>query len=517
MKKFQLSLIITNLLLINLIGQNDINPDGYNKIYYPNGKILSEGLMKDSKPEGYWKSYFTTGILKSEGNRKNFLLDSIWIFYNSSGDTLQKFSYMLGKKNGYCYQYNTDKSKPDEIGKIISKELYVNDSKEGKSFYYNKEKLSEEVNYKDNKKDGLSIEYDNERIITIKRYNKGSIVEREKINRFNENNNKDGTWKFFFEGIKIQVEENYKNGLLDGYHKEYDTKGNLLLTLLYRDGNLINDTSSNEKPVIVKEVKDVNGNILESGPYLDDFKVGLHKKFDKNGNVINSYIYNNYGVLLSEGIVDKEGKREGSWKDLYSDGKLKAEGNYKNNLREGKWSFFFNDGGIEQLGYYKNGKETGDWKWYYSTGKCWKEENFYNGLRDGISIEYDINGNILVSGSYIEGEMEGDWIIKINDFIAKGKYVLGLKDGVWRYYFNDNTLLFEGEFIQGNPEGKHRYYYPEKILKEEQFFSNGIPDKLWKKYDEEGNLIVTITYENGKEYRINGIRIDLQDEKIMIK
>lgn len=204
MKKIVLATFVLNLLFIDLICQKAFNRNGFNTIYYPNGKILSEGYMKEGKPDGYWKSYYTTGILKSEGNRKNFLLDSIWIFYNSTGDTLQKLNYLIGKKNGYCFEYNIDRSKPDEIGKIKSKELYINDSKEGKSYYYEKGRLVEEVNYKNNKKDGLSLEYENDRIITIKRYNKGSIVEIEKINRYNDIKEKKIFGNYFMKELRLE-------------------------------------------------------------------------------------------------------------------------------------------------------------------------------------------------------------------------------------------------------------------------------------------------------------------------
>ena len=61
--------------------QQNTNPNGYNKFYYDNGKISSEGPMRDGKPDGYWKTYSLNGVLKSEGNRKNFQLDSVWKFY----------------------------------------------------------------------------------------------------------------------------------------------------------------------------------------------------------------------------------------------------------------------------------------------------------------------------------------------------------------------------------------------------------------------------------------------------
>jgi len=520
MKRYILFLYMFIAFNATLFSQNNtsIDPDGYNVMYYPNGKVLSEGYMKEGKPEGYWKTYYTTGIIKSEGNRKNSLLDSIWIFYNSTGDTTIKINYLLGKRNGYYYEYVTDRSRPEFIGKIKSKELYVNNIKEGIGYYYYDDgKLSETVTYENDKKNGVSIEYaEDGRIITIKQYSKGFIVERQKINRYNDNNEKEGIWLEFYEGIKIRKEASYKNGLLHGYYKEYNQSGILILTLLYDNGILVEKVNEENKEIRVKEKHDDQGNIVESGPYIDDIPVGIHKTFDTNGNIMGSKIYDDQGLLLATGIIDKEGKREGGWKDLYRAGNLKAEGNYMNNKREGKWTFYFPDGKIEQVGYFKNDQENGQWIRYYTNGNIFVEESYYNGKKDGYYTEYNEEGKIITQGDYLEGEKEGAWLLEINDLKAEGQFITGLRDGKWKYYYDDGTLLFEGVYIQGNPDGKHKYYYPDGNIKEEQYYSSGIPDKHWKRFDEEGNLVVTITYQGGKEYRINGVRIDLPDDDTKI-
>nr|MBK9652344.1 hypothetical protein [Bacteroidota bacterium] len=61
--------------------QNKVNPNGYNRFFYANGNLSSEGNMVNGKPEGYWRTYFENGNVKSEGNRKNNMLDSLWTFY----------------------------------------------------------------------------------------------------------------------------------------------------------------------------------------------------------------------------------------------------------------------------------------------------------------------------------------------------------------------------------------------------------------------------------------------------
>ena len=42
--------------------------------------------------------------------------------------------------------------------------------------------------------------------------------------------------------------------------------------------------------------------------------------------------------------------------------------------------------------------------------------------------------------------------------------------------------------------GKHKYYYPNGKIKEEGKYSAGLKDGDWKKYNEEGELVLTIFY-----------------------
>ena len=119
---------------IALIAQTDknANPYGYNKFYYENGKLSSEGTMRDGKPDGYWKTYSETGTIKSEGNRKNFQLDSIWKFYNEKGKLAFEYNYKEGKKNGLRKTFDTKEAY------MTMAENFVNDVKQGNTVYYYK-------------------------------------------------------------------------------------------------------------------------------------------------------------------------------------------------------------------------------------------------------------------------------------------------------------------------------------------------------------------------------------------
>lgn len=498
------------------LSQNESNiQDGYQVFRYPNGVISSEGYMKNGKPEGFWKSYYVTGVKKSEGKRTNFLLDSVWVFYDQTGDTLEKINYVLGKKNGYYYKYKKD---PGEGLYVWSKELFAGDKKEGTAYiYYPDGRIQQTITYNNGKKEGLSKEYDkNGNVITLLEYNNDFLISRERINRKDSKGLKQGEWKEFYANGTIKTEMSYKDDMLHGYYKEYDSRGRLTATMLYENGSLVKSGTADESDIEIVNRYDEGGKLVYSGPFRNGVPVGIHRQYGTDGKITNSFIYNDNGLLMSEGIVDEAGRYNGQWKDYYPDGKIKAEGQYTDNRRTGVWKFYNEEGNLEQTGSFNNGRPDGLWKWYYNNGSILREEEYYQGQRDGSCTEYSITGEIIAQGQYADGERNGEWKFKSGDHSEEGKYILGLKDGLWKSYYSDGKLRFKGNYIQGNPDGQHLYYYENGKIREEQYYNMGIRQKLWKKYDEEGMMFLTIQYRNDVEVSINGVRIKLPERDVKL-
>jgi len=510
MKKIIIFILFVFLRTTGYAQDKEALKDGYQIFKYPNGTVSSEGLIKNGKPEGFWKSYYVTGVKKSEGKRTNFMLDSIWLFYDQAGDTTEKINYLYGKKNGWYYKYKKD---PSRGVYIWSKELYAADRKEGTAFIYFPEgKTQETYSYNAGKKEGLSKEYDKEgNIITLLEYNNDFLVSREKINRSDNKGLKQGDWKEFYPNGGIKSEKTFKDDLIHGYYKEYDTRGRLVITMLYENGAIVKSRVEDEPDIEVVTKHDQDGKLIYSGPYRNKIPVGVHREFGKDGKVTNSFIYNDNGLLLSEGIVDEAGNRNGKWKNLYSNGKVQSEGQYTENRRSGQWKFYNTFEKIEQTGSYNNGRPDGLWNWYYEDGSKLKEEEYFQGQRDGLSTEYSITGEIIAQGQYSDGERNGAWKFKSGDMTEEGKYITGLKDGVWKTYYSNGKLKFKGNFIQGNPEGPQIFYYENGKTKEEQYFESGIRQKTWKKFTEEGTPFLVIAYKDDSEVSINGVRIKLPE------
>ena len=512
MKRLFLTLLV--FIPFALTGQQNRElKDGFQQFKYPNGNISSEGFIRNGKPDGYWKSYYVTGVLKSEGKRTSFLLDSIWIFYDQAGDTTEKISYLLGKRNGYYLRYKKD---PVHGLFVHTSELYAGDKKEGVArIFYPDGKTRQTIPYINGRKDGLSREYDREgKIITLLEYNNDFLISRERINQTDAAGLKQGEWLEFYPGGAIKTERNYRNDLLHGYYKEYDERGRLLVTLLYDNGKVTGTEIDNSAEIDIENRYDEAGKLIYSGPFKEGVPVGIHREYNSDGTVRIASIYNDNGVLISEGIVDDEGNRNGPWKDFSADGTLIAEGAYVNSRRTGIWKFYNASGKLEQAGSYSNGRIDGTWRWYYPEGELLREEDYYQGRRDGQYTEFTRTGEVIARGEYADGERNGEWIFITGDNREEGNYLLGLRDGEWKAYYPNEKLRFRGEYRQGNPVGHHMLWYDSGRIREDRYYRNGLRTRTWKKYSEEGEVVLSVTYRDDVETSINGVAVNLPESSV---
>jgi uncharacterized protein len=485
--------------------KNEVNPNGFNVFYHDNGKISSEGHMRDGKPDGYWKNYHPNGNMKSEGNRVEFELDSLWKFYDENGILEKKINYKTNKREGVSKSFTPE-------GFLIASEFYVDDKREGEAFYYYETgELHKRVVFENDKIEGFVYEYDKSgRIITQERYSKGNLRSSEKINRYSSEKKKVGTWKEFYDNFQIKEEGYYVNGKKNGVFKFYKRDGKLDKMLMYNNGELVEDAEETVMLDIRTTYLKNGGKII--GGYKDGTKHGVFREYDDKDELVNSFIYRN-GVVIGEGIINANGFMDGQWVHYFDKGEKKSEGEYKNGLKNGKWTFYFKNGKVEQTGFYINDEPDGEWNWFYANGSLLRKEFYRKGLEDGHSVEYDRDGKVITEGEYIDGNKEGEWFFQMGTHTQRGEYMDGRKHGVWIHYFNIDTkqVSFEGEFIDGNPHGEHLYYHENGKKKLEAYYQMGVKVGKWKRYDEDGLLFITIQYKNGNIFKIDGKKFELEE------
>jgi antitoxin component YwqK of YwqJK toxin-antitoxin module len=199
-----------------------------------------------------------------------------------------------------------------------------------------------------------------------------------------------------------------------------------------------------------------------------------------------------YGITMYEKLTplmggdsmryDKKGYNVQGWMDdYYISGKLLHKG-------------FYVDG---QLRAYKNYYENGqmervyrmlDYKHceifiYYPDGKLKSEVHYYNRVPNK-QVDYFPNGNVDL---YEESHGDNDYLVKRNSFYENGyaEVIFELTDKKKKLYM-------------------HKEFYANGKIKEEGTLRYS-PDKIdylregeWKSYDEAGNLVKTLKYQNGE-------------------
>ena len=491
------------------VDQN-VNINGYNKFYYENGKISSEGNMRDGRPDGYWKTYSLNGKIKSEGNRKNFQLDSLWKFYDDNGKILTEINYLNGKKDGTKRSWNSGKY-------ILSEELFSVDIKQGvsNSYFYPDDTIKTigrirlRVPFDKGKENGIAYEYDREgNLITIMEYNYGILKKQEQINRLDKQGKKQGMWKDFYEDGKVKSETTFLNGKKTGYEKKYSNNGSLVNIDKFIGDSIQKDAPELSTKLEVRNEYYEDGRIKKTGTYLYDLAEGTHKEYSPEGKITGAKIYKE-GNLIGEGLIDEAGNQQGAWVEYHPSGKLKAKGNYENGIKIGDWIFYHPNGVIEQKGLYdKKGHAQGLWRWFYDSGKQLREENYLNGKREGSLIEWSDTGAVVTKGEYVEAQKQGKWFYQIQDYREEGVYKDDQKDGPWESYYVDNSQVrFAGKFIEGLPDGKHSYYYHDGKKQEEGKYIVGVKDGNWIYFNPDGTPLLTITFKRGREVRYDGTKV----------
>ena len=485
------------------LAQPNPDPNGFNTFYYPNGEISSQGILENGKPNGYWKTYYSNGNKKTEGNRLSFKLDSVWKFYDDSGRIENEITYKNDKKNGLARSYNID-------GDLIIEAIYKNNQKNGieKSFHKNGS-LKRTTMYEQGRPEGKSVEYNEEGlVITKEEYTAGFLKEREEINRMDSNGQKTGTWKEFYENGEEKWVGSYKKGKIDGIVREFDSKGRLKKLDKFEGGVIQEDA---EEVVFIELYREyyTTGELHLIGGISKGRKQGLFREFSKDAEIINSFIYQN-DSLLAEGMTDSSSLLEGEWIYYFSNGEIQAKGKYNKSVKTGEWKYFHLNGELEQIGTYKNGVPQGEWNWYFDNKELKRKEFYRKGKEDGESVEFDSIGNIITKGEFIDGIQDGNWYYNVGDHTEVGEYADGEKTGVWEFHHiideGEKTLAFKGEYINGIALGKHRYYYPSGRIKEEGKYESGMKEGEWKKFNEQGEIILTILYKNGVEFKLDGIK-----------
>ena len=143
------------------------------------------------------------------------------------------------------------------------------------------------------------------------------------------------------------------------------------------------------------------------GEIINGKKVGSWKTYWSNGRLKNEIIY-------------YDGKQHGKSTWYFENGKISGESNHINGKFDGKSVQYYMNGQVTYLVYYKDGlKQDGKWFSYYEDGQIEWEKNIKNGKNHGKYIKY-----------YKSGQKHGEWNYKDGELISSKEWN---RDGSVKY------------------------------------------------------------------------------------
>lgn len=223
--------------------------------------------------------------------------------------------------------------------------------------------------------------------------------------------------------------------------------------------------------------------------------------------------FNNKGDQIVESGYYQNGKKDSTWLAYYPSGQKKHEITYTLGHPKGKASFYFENGSIREKGYWDVDHWQGSYQLYHATGQIAYDWNYNEeGKRTGVQKYYHENGTLKYQGEWNNGKTTGALKVYNEEgqliserVYADGKFNKSVAHDPTKSLPPKKTTPSERSVFKGT--GMHTVYHLSGKPERKGFFVKG---KLFNGehllYDQDGNLIKKVVYENGQIVRTEDLK-----------
>lgn len=226
-----------------------------------------------------------------------------------------------------------------------------------------------------------------------------------------------------------------------------------------------------------------NGRVRYEGQFKDNKPVGLFKYYYENGEL---QATNNH---VGDGTVANH--------VYHKNGKIKAKGIYQGQLKDSLWQYFNEAEVLVLEEQYHLDTLHGFQKTYYDNGQLGEETNFDHGIKHGPWKKFFEQGEPWVEANYEMGNLHGKFVMYAdkNKMQVQGKYHMGIRTGTW-LMFNDNGMLKtkdiyrHGSLQEKQPQnGEFTEYYYNEIPKSVYNYKRGQKEGEFREYYNKGEWV----------------------------
>jgi uncharacterized protein len=358
----------------------------------------------------------------------------------------------------------------------------------------------------------------------------------------------DGYWRTYYVTGIIKSEGKRTNFLLDSIWNFYNQAGELTEQISYKLGEksgysnkyIYNNPQNPGQPTLISSELYIKGKKEGKSFYYHQTgelklvvffengkKQGLSREFSKDSILLTVVQYKDNYVVDRERVnrKDEKGRRQGTYREYYENGKIKKEQHYLDDALHGYYREFDGRGELVLAMRYERGKiveeidedmkELLDMKSTYDQqGRLIFNGGYKEGVPVGIHRFYDTTG--VVENAYLYNEMgqkvaegiideqgnrKGSWtnFYPGGAIKSKGTYVNNQRSGTWTYNFPTGGIEQKGKFERDRYRGIWRWYYPNGNIWREESYFNGREDGSFVEYDPTGKILTKGDYIGGEK------------------
>lgn len=196
-------------------------------------------------------------------------------------------------------------------------------------------------------------------------------------------------------------------------------------------------------------------------------------------------------------VKDKNGKKQGVWKKT-EQGKLLYEGQFKDDVPYGTFKYYYPDGKLKSVTEFVQGVHKVKTVIYHENGRKASEGAYIDQQKDGEWRYYSNQDTLLKVENYQQGKRNGHWQTYSSSgvLLEECDYLNDKRSGVYRSYYLNGNVSLETNYVGGKTNGKSTAYYPNKNISMTGDYHNGWRDGEWNAYDVNGKLRSTTVYKN---------------------
>ncbi|MDX1627452.1 MAG: hypothetical protein R3345_02065 [Fulvivirga sp.] len=492
------------------------------EFFYDNGQLSAIGTYtNEGSKEGTWHYYYNTGILKNTEDYESGELNGIVKYYSEYGTLANEIPYKNGTVDGeikrfypcgqleeaWHYVDNVKHGKGEFLSPTGIKQLvYNNDSSKlhgPYTRYHLNGEVKEAYSYDQGVMDGEYVSYyPSGKIESKGKYVQDTLVGEwvgyHKNGRLNyigsfKNGEKAGVWKYYYDNGQPSSIEHYIDSAGITMRTEFYTKEGELLNIEYRADDMLVGYKNFSNHKVIDSAFDKSGNLDYKAYYIDG-RIKAEGTY-KNGSLNGAYLSYHHNGLKQLEAHYSNGKLDGPYVSYYERGSVERKSHYKEGVEEGYYKYYYENGQLKYEGWIVNGKQQQEWRNYYPDGTLSDKDYFIDGEYHGEVTTYDPDGIKEDMLKYHKGLLvEYEQYDTLENVIHQGKLNYG--SGIFSTVYASGETKYYSEVKCGELNDDQTSYFKNGKILRVSPVENEQYNGLYQSYFENGNKHVEGIYSN---------------------